>query len=286
MNLPIEKLEAVLNRKISQNFLDYSWFKVYGPTRVLVTGANGSIGSAFVPILKSFENVEVLATDIEGHHEYLDVTNFQDVLGVINKFEPHYIVNIAGAKHAPDGEHETYKTLSINTLGTKNIIDAMPRNAKLILTSTCKATNPEVVYGASKLIAERMTLNAGGRVARFYNVVESSKNVFEIWNDVPEEDAIKVVDSCNRYFISIHEAVGLLLYLMVEDGDKNARFIVHPGEIRNMQDVAEALYPTRVKETIMPRRGDRVSERLFSTAESITKIDFDSIHKVSNIHDL
>ena len=130
MNLPIDKLEAVLDRKISQNFLDYSWFKVYGPTRVLVTGANGSIGSAFVPILKSFENVEVLATDIEGHHEYLDVTNFQDVLGVINKFEPHYIVNIAGAKHAPDGEHETYKTLSINTLGTKNIIDAMVKEQK------------------------------------------------------------------------------------------------------------------------------------------------------------
>jgi hypothetical protein len=73
---------------------------------------------------------------------------------------------------------------------------------------------------------------------------------------------------------------------MVEDGDKNARFIVHPGEIRNMQDVAEALYPSRVKETIMPRRGDRVSERLFSTAESMTKMDFDSIHRLSNIHDL
>lgn len=284
MNMPINLVEAVLGREIDSKFLDYSWFHLYGPTRILVTGANGSIGSALVPVLKSFKNIDVLSTDIEGDHQYLDVTDYQSVQGWINKYEPHFIINIAGAKHAPDGEHETYKTLSINTLGTKNLVDAMTSRCVLILTSTCKATNPEVVYGASKLIAERMTLNAGGRVARFYNVVESSKNVFEIWNDVPSEEPIKVVNACSRHFISIHEAVGLLLYLLMGE-DKNFRFIVHPGEIRKMDDVANALYPNRKKIVIEPRRGDRLSERLKSTAEEITATGFANIYRVKNIHD-
>ena len=42
----------------------------------------------------------------------------------------------------------------INTIGMKNIVDAAPSNCKVVLASTCKATNPEIVYGASKLIAE------------------------------------------------------------------------------------------------------------------------------------
>jgi FlaA1/EpsC-like NDP-sugar epimerase len=285
MNLPVNKVEAVLGRTINELFLDYSWFELKKPIKILVTGANGSIGSALVPVLNSFGNAEVLATDIEGTHEYLDVTDFQSVLGVVNKFNPDYIINIAGAKHAPDGEHETFKTLSINTLGTKNLIDAMPSHCVLILTSTCKATNPEVVYGASKLIAERMTLNAGGRVARFYNVVESSKNVFEIWNEVPTDEPINVVETCSRHFISIHEAVGLMLYLLMEDGNKNARFIVHPSAIRKMDDVAEALYPSRLKVCIPPRRGDRLSERMQSTAEELYATDFANIYRVRNIHD-
>jgi FlaA1/EpsC-like NDP-sugar epimerase len=285
MNIPVNKVEAIMGRKIDLNFLDYSWFKLDKTTKILVTGANGSIGTALVPVLRSFANAEVFATDIEGNHEYLDVTDFQSVVGWVNKFQPDYIINIAGAKHAPDGEHETFKTLSINTLGTKNLIDAMPSHCVLILTSTCKATNPEVVYGASKLIAERMTLNAGGRVARFYNVVESSKNVFEIWNEVPENEPIKVVETCNRHFISIHEATGLMLYLLMEDGNKNARFIVHPSTIRKMDEVAEALYPNRYKVCIPPRRGDRLSERMQSTAEELYPTDFANIYRVRNIHD-
>jgi FlaA1/EpsC-like NDP-sugar epimerase len=285
MNLPVQKVEAVLGRTINPHYLDYQWFDFKEPKKILVTGANGSIGSALVPVLKSFKNAQILSTDIEGDHEYLDVTDFQSVLGWVNKFQPDYIINIAGAKHAPDGEHETFKTLSINTIGTKNLIDAMPTHCVLILTSTCKATNPEVVYGASKLIAERMTLNAGGRVARFYNVVESSKNVFEIWNDVPKDEPLKVVESCNRHFISIREAVGLMLYLMVEDQNKNARFIVHPGTIRNMKEVGEDLYPNRMKVCIPPRRGDRLSERMQSTAEELYATDFANIYRVRNIHD-
>ena len=99
--------------------------------RILLTGAEGSLGTRLVERL-SKENVKFLATDILGEHEYLDNTDFKNVFSVVNKYRPTIIVNIAGAKHAPLGEKETWKTLSVNTLGTKNLIDCAPPNCKVI----------------------------------------------------------------------------------------------------------------------------------------------------------
>ena len=131
--------------------------------------------------------------------EYLDITNFRDCVSIIRKYNPDFIVNIAGLKYATKSEHQTWKTVQVNIEGTKNLLDACAGNTKVILTSTCKSCNPEIVYGATKLIAERMVLNSGGSIARYFNVVQSQGNVFEIWDNAPTvEQPIKVVDECNQ----------------------------------------------------------------------------------------
>jgi len=212
----------------------------------------------------------------------MDVTDFQQVLGVVNKYQPDFIINIAGAKHAPEGEHETWKTLSINTIGTKNLIDACGSRTKIILTSTCKSCNPEIVYGASKLIAERMTLNSGGSVARFFNVVETSGNVFEIWDKVEDGQPIKVAVECGRHFISVREATGLIMFCM---DSRSGKYIVNSPELRRMDIVAEALYPEREKVIIQRRRGDRLEERFKGTAEEPIFCMDNAVIKLSSNHE-
>ena len=169
---------------------------------------------------------------------------FPNVKDTLNSFDPDIIINLAGAKHAPEGEHETWKTFSINTIGTKNLLELRKKDSKFILSSTCKSANPEIVYGASKLIAERMTLNEGGSVARFFNVVETSGNVFEIWNNIPENEPIDVAPLCERHFISLDESVGLILFTM---DSKPGRYIVNSGPLVTIGDVADRLYPERKK---------------------------------------
>lgn len=283
-----ERVELVLGRKEYPEllFLDISALK---NEKILITGANGSIGTALLKRLQEFNQssqdtkIDFLSTDIEGEHTYMNVTDFNNVFAVINKYHPTIIVNIAGAKHAPEGEHETWKTLSINTLGTKNLIDCAPRDCRFILASTCKSANPEIVYGASKLIAERMTLNAGGSVARYFNVVESSGNVFEIWNNSPPEEPIKVAPTCQRHFISLNEATGLILYSIMA---KPGRYIVNSGHLMKMGDVVERLYPAREKTIISPRRGDRLTEKFLASSEDIESYHLGtSVIKVKNIHD-
>jgi FlaA1/EpsC-like NDP-sugar epimerase len=280
-----DKVSKILNRKQFPILIEPHGITFSKKERILLTGADGSIGRALTARinLQSSYIDGLLTTDIVGDHEYLDVTDFQNVFSVVNKFKPTIIVNIAGAKHAPLGEREIWKTLSINTVGTKNIVDAAPSNCKVVLASTCKANNPEIVYGASKLIAEKIALNAGGSVARYFNVVETSGNVFEIWDHLPSDQSIKVVAECERHFISLEESVGLIMHTMTSSP---GRYIVNSIERRNMLDIANSLYSQRDIIRIPPRKGDRICELFKSTSESIESYHLDSsVIKLISIHD-
>jgi len=266
------EIEKILGRKQHEGLLKDFCFE---NKTILITGANGSIGKRLAERLENI-NTKVYCTDIDT----MDVTNWYSIKEWQDKHtSPDYVINCAGAKHAPLGEDETIETLNINTIGTQNILNAF-KNSKIILTSTCKSCNPETVYGASKLIAERLTLNAGHSVARFYNVVETSGNIFELWKEQQEK---KVVEICNRYFISLDEAVGLIIYTMIAE---SGRYSVNPIQIRNMKDIFTDIYGDETYIKMNPRRGDRVTELLHSTSEYIEKqTETKSINKIKSWHD-
>jgi len=279
--LTIADIENILGRKQHKELLSLNG-KNLNFKKILITGSGGSLGQALINRLDGFGG-EILTTDIIDGFKNLDVTNEESVKNNILAFNPDLILHLAGAKHAPEGEIDTWNTFEINTIGTKYLIDYMDKKCKLVLTSTCKASNPEVVYGASKLIAERMVLNIGGSVARFFNVIETAGNVFEIWNEIPNEDPIDVASVCERHFISVEEAIGLILFTALEN---SGRYIVNSSALNKMNDVAERLYPNRKKNIINPRRGDRISEKFLASSENIEKYLLENtVIKVNSIHD-
>src|SRR5205814_9382005 len=135
--------------------------------RVLVTGAAGSIGAEIIQALESI-GCPLLATDVDD----LDVRYARGLLRAFRLFRPTVVYHLAGAKHAPEGEIDPLTVMEVNGQGTANVVAAGAAvGSKVITASTCKSCDPETAYGASKLIAERLTLQGGGNVARFYNVV-------------------------------------------------------------------------------------------------------------------
>ena len=280
--MDIKKVETILGRKVLSD-LSEAKYKGKSDEKLLITGAGGSIGQELIKRLHNSGFKNFLPTDVDGDFENLDVTNENEVKNLLESYSPTKVINLAGAKHAPEGELTSWNTLNINTIGTLNLINNLPKNSKIILTSTCKSANPEVVYGASKLIAERMVLNSGGSVSRFFNVVETSGNVFTIWDEVNENLPIDLAPTCERYFISIQEAVGLLIFTL---NNEPGRFLVNTVNITNMGDLANRLYPDREKNIIEPRRGDRLSEKFIATSESVEKYYLNnSVVKVKSIHD-
>lgn len=252
------QLSKILGRSLHADLVNST-----SNSRILVTGGNGSVGQK---LKERCPNAVI--TDINE----VDVTNITKVNDFVRKNAPFdYVIHLAGDKHAPKGEETPFNTLDINTHGIQNLIICLP-NAHHVLASTCKACNPETVYGATKLISERLILNNGGAVARFYNVVETQGNVFEIWKNGPKE-----VYTCHRFFIGIDEAVGLLIECLNLKG----RFAVNPGKIRSMVDIFNSLgYKGPVKER---RKGDRQCELLHSTSETITP--HGSLLKITSYHD-
>ena len=111
----IQQLEDILGRKQYSKITNLDTSFLDGK-KVLITGANGSIGNRLVDKLKSNEKIKLLATDIFGDFEFLDVTDNENVRNTVKKFDPDYLINLAGAKHAPEGEVDTLRTFSINTL--------------------------------------------------------------------------------------------------------------------------------------------------------------------------
>jgi FlaA1/EpsC-like NDP-sugar epimerase len=247
----------------------------YGKERILVTGALGSIGQALVEALDDVYTVLGLDKD------ELDVCDRDVVNTVVQLYEPTIIFHLAASKHAPYGEIDPVEVSHTNIGGTENVVAAAAAiGARVVLASTCKSCDPETAYGASKLIAERIVLQAGGSVARFHNVVETSGNVFEIWAALPESERIWATP-CTRFFISLKEAVSLLLWVgTLPPG----RYAVIPGQPRHMYSIAKKLYPNRKRGYMLRRRGDRLDEPMIGSSETAVR-ENDWIMKITSPHE-
>ena len=227
--------------------------------KALVTGAEGSVGTALVPTLRE-QGWTVIATDIDT----MNVTKPAVVRRAIAESRPDVIFHLAAYKHAPAAETMPAGVAIVNVLGTENVTSIGSRyGAKIVLASTCKAADPETVYGASKLIAERIVLNAGGVVVRYFNARDTGGNVFRLWEQVSPDEPIEWTD-CWRYFISLEQAVTLTIRAA---SFPSGRYSLDPGPARHMKTEARDLYPERVLRKIPRRRGDRYREPLMAQSE-------------------
>jgi len=270
------RLEAILGRQVWD--IDYApALQALQAERILVTGARGSIGAAVVDAFDDWE-IDALATDRED----MDVTDLLETRFVTDQYRPTVILHLAAAKHAPWSEQNPGSAAQTNVEGTANVLRAAGVvGARVVTASTCKACNPETVYGATKLIAERMTLEAGGSVARFFNTVETCGNVFRLWEELPEDDPLPVTP-CGRYFLALSEAVALMIYTATQPA---GRYVVHPGRRpRVMPSVAAAAWPGRPIKFISARRGDRLTEPLCAADEWMEPVN-EWLWQVKSRHD-
>jgi len=230
---------------------------------MLITGAAGAVGAAVTDRLARDPGWTVIETDVDT----LDVTNHVQVFDAMEQWRPTIVLHLAGQKHAPQGEIQVRETLAVNTEGTRNVLHAARIfNTRVVTASTCKACDPETVYGATKLVAERLTLNAGGVVIRFHNIPEAGGNVLRIWESLPADQPLPVCDAY-RYFLPMERAVDLAVHAAELPG--SARYMADPGNPVWIPALAEQLYPGRPQQRIPLRRGDRHREPLHAACETL-----------------
>lgn len=143
--------------------------------KVLVTGANGMLGSALCPLLIKNGNV-VIATDIKFDDdfvggEFLDIREFEKVRKAIRKHSPDIVYHLAAETDVDKCETEIDHAFITNFVGTENIaLACLEMNVTMVYISTCSVfdgkkcepynefdlPNPINVYAKSKYEGERV----------------------------------------------------------------------------------------------------------------------------------
>jgi len=242
---------------------------LHGKT-VLVTGAGGSIGSEICRQAASFGPRELILFD---HHEndlyFLSLElrqrypelSVRHIIGSVRdvgllrhtftRCRPQVVFHAAAHKHVPLMEDCPMAAIKNNIFGTRNLIYASHHYGvdRFVMISTDKAVNPINTMGMSKRVAEMILQARASRsrttrfmAVRFGNVLGSAGSVVPLFKQQIEEGGPLTIThpDVKRYFMSIHEAVMLVLQAGAL-GKGGELFILDMGEQIRILDLARNL---------------------------------------------
>jgi FlaA1/EpsC-like NDP-sugar epimerase len=279
----------------------------YEDKTILVTGGVGSIGHEIVRKILEYNPKAVRVLDInetglfdleqelQSKKIRLFVGDVKDKERLRRAIEDVDIVfHTAALKHVPLCEYNPFEAVKTNVLGTQNLIEvAMDEEVqKFIMISTDKAVNPVNVMGATKLLAERLTISAnfykGDRetafsCVRFGNVLYSRGSVLPLFEEQIKRGFITITDpNMTRFIMNTSQAVELILKAakIAKGGEV---FILKMPAVR-IKDLAEVMieklavkYGYKTEEIEIKTIGRRAGEKLYE--ELMTEDEAESAYE-------
>lgn len=212
--------------------------RVFRNKIILVTGGTGSIGSELVHQLSAFrpKQIRIFSRDESKQYALMETLNHHPrvrfFIGDIRDKERldlafngvDVVFHAAALKHVPLSEYNPFEVVKTNIVGSQNVIDvALKHNVdRVIAISTDKAANPSNVMGTSKLMMEKLFINANFyrgwaqtkfSCVRFGNVAWARGSVLPVWQEQVKRDrVIRVTDhDMTRFFMSMEQAIHLVL---------------------------------------------------------------------------
>ncbi len=277
---------------------------IFKNKNIIVTGGTGSIGSEIVRRVLQYDPkvVRIFSRDeskqFELEQEIEDLENVRFLIGDVRDkerltraFEDIDIVfHAAAMKHVPACEYNPFEAVKTNVVGTQNVIDAALDNdvEKVIAISTDKAASPINTMGATKLLAEKLIIDAnfykGGRktvlsCVRFGNVMGSRGSVMPLFGkQIKNGGPVTVTDpEMTRFMMTIPQAVNLVFKTTkLAQGGEIFIFkmpVLRLGDLANvMIEHLAPIYghnPESIKiDTIGIRNGEKMYEHLMNEEEA------------------
>ncbi|MFH0770600.1 MAG: UDP-N-acetylglucosamine 4,6-dehydratase (inverting) [Candidatus Peregrinibacteria bacterium] len=260
---------------------------------VLVTGGTGSFGKKFVEIVLREHRPKRLIVFSRDELKQSDMRNdgfnapcMRYFIGDVRDRDRLHramagvdvVVHAAALKHVPACEYNPIEAVQTNIGGARNILDAaLDAKVKTVLAlSTDKAVNPVNLYGATKLVAEKIFIDGnsysgmGGTkfaCVRYGNVVGSRGSVIPLFLKQRPTGTVTLTDErMTRFWITLEQGVQFVIRCIAE---------MHGGEIfvpkipsMRVTDLAEAIAPDCIKKTVGIRPGEKLHEVLLSEDEA------------------
>lgn len=187
------------------------------------------------------------------------------------------IAHAAALKVVPTAEYNPIEAVRTNVDGSINVIDAAIDCGvkKVIAISSDKAANPVNLYGATKLVMERLVTQANVyqydktkfACVRYGNVVGSRGSIATLLPQMIKDGLITITDEqMTRFWITLDRGVELVLGAL---GEMRGGEIYIP-KIPSMRviDLMEAVAPGVKIKVIGIRPGEKLHETLVTSDES------------------
>jgi UDP-N-acetylglucosamine 4,6-dehydratase (inverting) len=266
---------------------------------ILLTGGTGSFGQKFAEVALKEHNPDKIRIFSRGEflqhqmrRRFNDDPRLRFFIGDVRDRDRLYramngvdiVIHAAALKQVPTCEYNPIEAIKTNINGATNIIDAALDNGveQVIALSSDKAVQPVNLYGATKLVCEKLFIQGnaytGGRGTRFSctrygNVFASRGSVIELFLEQKKKGFITITDErMTRFWITPEQGVRFVIDCL---GRMQGEEIFVP-RIPSMKvtDIADAICPGILRQIIGIRPGEKLHEILLTEEEAAHTREF------------
>ena len=275
---------------------------MFSKKSILITGGTGSFGKRFLSrILNQYPDVKkiVLFSRDELKQSELKLSYPQSEYPMLRFFIGDVrdrdrlimacegidiIIHAAAMKQVDTAEHNPQECIKTNVNGAENVIyAALNCNvSNIVALSTDKACAPINLYGATKLVSDKLFTAANNlkgakdikfSVVRYGNVMGSRGSVIPFFVSKKEEGTIPITHpEMTRFNISLDEGVDMVMYAL--NNHLGGEIFVPKIPAYNIMDVAKAVAPDAKIEIVGIRPGEKLHEEMITDTDSLSTIEF------------
>ena len=273
---------------------------------ILVTGGTGSFGKCFVKnTLENFNPKKIIIFSRDEMKQWEMASHYSNeprirffIGDVRDKERMHralkgveFVVHAAATKIVPTAEYNPFECVKTNIYGAMNVIDASIDMGvkKVVALSTDKACSPINLYGATKLVSDKLFVSgdssyASGSITKFSvvrygNVMGSRGSVIPFFLSIKDKGLIPITDKrMTRFMISLEQGVELVWHAFndMEGGEIYVKKI--PS--MNIVNIANVLAPGVKQKIIGIRPGEKLHEQMISFEDSLNTYEYDNHFKI------
>lgn len=260
---------------------------------VLVTGGTGSFGQKFTEVVLSECNPKVIRIFSRGeflqyemrrkfsNEERLrffigDVRDRDRLNRAMNGVD--IVVHAAALKQIEACEYNPIEAIKTNIEGAVNVIDAAIDNGveKVMAISTDKAVHPVNLYGATKLVAEKLLIEGNAYTGprktkfscvRYGNVIGSRGSVIPLFFEQGKDGVITITDKrMTRFWVTLEQGIRFVTDCI--DRMQGGEVFVPKLPSMKVIDLAGVIAPEAKVKIIGIRPGEKIHEILITEEEA------------------
>jgi UDP-N-acetylglucosamine 4,6-dehydratase len=274
---------------------------------ILITGGTGSFGHKFISaVLAQYKPSRVVVFSRDELKQYemqqkFDAPCMRYFLGDVRDAQRlcqamrgiDYVVHAAALKQVPAAEYNPTECIRTNVTGAENVINAAIENGveKVIALSTDKAASPINLYGATKLLSDKLFVAANNlvgkhrtrfAVVRYGNVVGSRGSVVPFFRKLISDGAksLPITDQrMTRFWITLDHGVDFVLknFERMQGGEI---FVPKIPSVK-IVDLAQAMAPGLDQHVIGIRPGEKLHEMMIARDDSPHTFEFDDHYVIT-----